>query len=297
MKKHIIIHSLFISMLFFVLCANGNAQENLLSDTDSNMVMTHTEKKAERKKANKEALKGKHIEFTSFVTFANMISGISITGPYGVLGARISLENFLGFKKNVVVPTFKLNYAFTRRSSIYTEYYSIRRSVKHDGNKEFEFGDITVPANIGTIKIYFNTDIWSIGYRYSLIRAEKADLSFFFNIYILRVETGIDIDKENIIRDYAFTAPLPSFGYKFSYEMTKNLYFGASLSLFLLELGDFGGFINDSNLLLYYETTNWLKIGAGINYFVLQVNTSEAKFKTDFKYSYFGPSIFASFSF
>lgn len=292
-----IIYFILIFLFIFNYAESTIAQDNIEAKADTTKNLSHKEKKAEKKQLNKEALKGQHFEITSFLTLAHMNSRISITGPNGVLGASISLEKFLGFKNNVAVPAFKLKYAFTRRSSIYAEYYNIYRSVKHDGNKEFEFGDIIVPEDIGTIKIYFNTDIWSVGYRYTLINAVKADLSFFFNIFFLRVGTGIDIDKENITKDYAFTAPLPSFGYNFSYEMAKNLYFGASMSFFILELGDFGGFINNTNLSVYYETTKWLKLGLGINYFNLQVNTSEARFKTDIEYSYFGPNIFTGFVF
>ncbi len=273
------------------------AQENNSAPADTTKRLTHQEKKAERKALNKEALKGKHFEITSFVTYSNMNSGISITGPKGVLGASLSLETFLGFEKNVWIPSFLFNYAFTRRSSIYAEYYNIHRSVKYDVNKEFEFGDTIVPIDAGEIKIYFNTDIWSVGYRYSLINSTKADLSFFFNIYAIRVAMGIDLDKTNLVKNYAFTAPLPSFGYQFSYEMTKNLYFGASMSLFILQVNDFGGFINNTRISIDYKTTKWLNLGLGYNYFKLQIKTIETNFKTDIDYGYNGPTLFARFTF
>jgi hypothetical protein len=226
-----------------------------------------------------------------------MNSGISITGPKGVLGATLSLEKFLGFKRNVAVPSFTFNYAFTRRSSLYAEYYRIYRSVTYNVNDEFEFGNIIVPVDIGDIKIYFNTDIWSIGYRYSLINSSKSALSFFFNIYILGIATGIDIDKTNVVENYSFTAPLPSFGYQFSHELFKNASFNASMSFFILELNDFGGFINNTRLSFDYRLAKWIDVGLGYNYFNLKVNTSQPDFKIDFGYSYNGPNIIAQFKF
>jgi hypothetical protein len=264
---------------------------------DTVATLTKAQKKAEKKALNKEALKGNHFEINAFVTWAAMNSGISITGPKGVLGANISLENFLGFEKYIAVPSYMFKYSFTRRSSIYAEFYNIRRSVNYDLNKEFEFGDVNVPADAGNIKLYFNTAIWSVGYRYSFINSKRANLDFFFNIYVLRIATGIDLDKENIIRNYSFTAPLPSLGYHFSYDMSKRFRFIASASFFFLELNDFGGFINNSRLSIDYKALNWLKAGLGFNYFNLQVNTSESTFKTDIEYSYYGPVVYAVFDF
>lgn len=254
-------------------------------------------KKADQKELNKAALKGNRFEINTFVTWADMNSGIAITGPKGVLGARLSLENFLGFDKYFAVPSFMFKYSFTRRSSIYAEFYNIRRSVNYDLNKVFEFGDITVPIDAGIIKLYFNTAIWSVGYRYSFINSKRANLSFFFNIYVLRIATGLDYDKENIIRNYAFTAPLPSLGYQFSYDMSEKFRFTASTSFFFLELNDFGGFINNSRLSVDYKAFDWLKAGLGFNYFNLQVKTSESAFKTDIEYSYYGPALYTVFVF
>ena len=297
MNKKIVFYSLCVALLLVLLSPNGKAQDNTQTVADSSMEMSHSEKKAERKKLNKEALKGKHFEITTMLTFASMNSGISITSPKGVLGVNLSLEKFLGFKKNVSIPSFTFDYSFTRRSSIYAEYYRIHRSVTYDVNDEFEFGNITVPSNVGDIKIYFDTDIWSIGYRYSLINSVKSDLSFFFNIYVLGVATGIDIDKTNVVENYSFTAPLPSFGYHFSHELFKNCSFNASMSFFILELQDFGGFINNTRLSIDYRVAKWIDLGVGYNYFNLRVNTTQPDFKTEIGYGYNGPSVLAQFNF
>lgn len=290
-KSHYLI-ILLIILIVSPLLSVGQDKKN-----DSLPLLSKAEQKAERKKLNSEALKGNHFQLITFVTWADMSSGISISGPNGVLGASLSLENFLGFDKYFAVPSFMFKYSFTRRSSVYAEYYNIHRKVKYDLQKEFEFGEISVPIDAGSIKLFFNTDIWSVGYRYSFINAKKANLSFFFNIYILRIATGIDIDKENIIKNYAFTAPLPSLGYHFSYEMSDKFTFVASASYFFLELDGFGGFINNSRLSVDYKALKWLKAGLGFNYFNLRVNTKESNFSTDIEYSYFGPVVYAGFEF
>ena len=292
-------HFQYIICLFLALFISGASIFGQAAADTKNISKSDAKaaKKAERKALNKAALKGKHFQITPIITWANLGSEISLTGPNGILGADISLENFLGFKKNVATPSLVLYYSFTRRSSIYAEYYNIYRSVKKDVNKEFEFGDVIIPVDAGEIKLYFNTDIWSVGYRYSLINSKIADLSFFFNIYIMKVGMGIDVDKENIIRNYSFTMPLPSFGFQFSYELAPKFYFGVTMSYFVLNLNDFGGSINNTRITFDYELLKWMHLGLGYSYFELSINTLEPNFRADIKYGYSGPSIFAKFTF
>lgn len=299
-KRVLLLPLLFLPILFFFPLEKISAQNEIIK-TDTSITLSKHEKKqakkAENKILNQEALKGRHFEITTFFTWAKMKSGMTLTGPNGVLGVNLSLEDFLGFKKNIIIPSFNFKYSFTRRSSVYAEYYNIYRSIKYDLHKDFEFGDILVPIDAGTIKIYFNTDIFSVGYMYSFINSKKASLSFFVNIYVLRVATGIDIDKQNISKKYSFTAPLPSLGYHFKYEIIKNIRFGASQSIFFIEVPGFTGFILNSRLSMDYTLFDWLALGVGFNYFNLEIETESNHFSGTIEYKFSGPSIYAQFIF
>lgn len=292
------INRLLFSIILFVFTLNSTTlfSQNVVKN-DSLPSMTKAEKKAEKKKLNKEALKGNHFEITAYITWARMNSGMTMTGPNGLIGARLSLEDLLGFDKYFAIPSFNIKYSFTRRSSIYVEYYNIYRSIKKDLQKDFEFGDITVPADVGTLKLYFNTDIFSIGYMYSFINNKKANLSFFANIFVLKVGTGIDIDKENVSEKYSFTAPLPSIGYYFNYEIAKNFQFVASQSFFFLELDGFGGFINNARLSIDYKVAKWARIGFGLNYYNLEVKASSNNYNLNIEYNFSGPQLYTQFTF
>ena len=113
----------------------------------------------------------------------------------------------------------------------------------------------------------------------------------------MKVGMGVDVDKNNIIRNYSFTMPLPSFGFQFSYELAPKFYFGVTMSYFVLNLNDFGGSINNTRITFDYELVKWLHVGLGYSYFELKVNTIEPDFRTDIKYGYSGPSLFAKFTF
>jgi hypothetical protein len=272
------------------------AQDAIQSKDSIEVNKTHAEKKAERKELNKIALKDRRMELNTMFTFATMNSGISIYGPDGVLGVNLNLEALLGFKKNITVPIFNFSYSFTRHSSIYAEYYNISRNVDKRIDKEFEFGDITVPANT-SFEMYVNTQIWSLGYKYSFINDEKANLSFFINIYIMGFGSGIISEQSDIDKKYSLTAPLPSLGYQFKYEILPKVRFGGYNSYFFLTIGENSGKINNFVLSMDYRILKWASLGATYSVFYLDIDSESKYFQGNIHYEYKGPGVFAQFKF
>lgn len=273
------------------------AQSETEEINEAIVTKTKAEKKAERKRLNKEALKGRRFNVNVTLNYAKFNSEMRVTGPNGVLGATISFEDLLGFDENKFIPSFDAEYSFTRHSGIYAEYYAIFRDATFDITEEFEYGDVIIPEGGGILRTFFNTQIWSMGYMYSFINSEKANLSVFVNFFILGFKTGIDIDSQNISERLNFTAPLPSFGYKFSYEIAPKLRFAASHSFFFLEIGGFSGSINNLRLSLDYEATSWMRAGLGYTAFNLDLSIIDDNFTGDFFINYKGPAIYTQFVF
>lgn len=285
--------SIILSLIILLFVGNVQAQTN----SDSTIVLTKAEKKAEKKRLNKEALKGRRFKINMVLTSANFDSEIRFTGPGGILGATISFEDLLGFPEKKLIPSFDAQYSFTRHSAVYAEYYAIFRDTKVEITDEFDFGEIEIPENAGELRAFVNTQIWSVGYMYSFINSRKANLSVFVNFFILGFNTGIDIDAQNISERNSFTAPLPSFGYKFNYEIAPRLRFAASHSFFFLEIGGFTGNINNLKLSLDYEATKWLRAGLSYTVFTLDLSINAPKFTGDLYYLYRGPGIYLQFIF
>ncbi len=284
-------------LLLFTFSANYSIAQSETTETgNSTKTQTKVEKKAEKKRLNKEVLKGRRFEINTVLSYANFDSEIRITGPYGVLGATISFEKLLGFPDSKTIPSFDARYSFTRHSSVYAEYYAIFRSTEVNISEKFEYGNIEIPEGV-EIRAFVNTQIWSVGYMYSFINSKKANLSVFVNFFILGYKTGLDMDSQNISERNSFTAPLPSFGYKFNYEIAPKLRFSASHSFFFLKIGGFAGNINNLKLGLDYEVTSWLRAGLAYTVFVLDLSIDAPKFTGDYYYSYRGPGVYLQFIF
>jgi len=200
------------------------------------------DKKDEKKQLDKEYLEGRRWRIASTFISASMDSYIQFEGPDGLLGVELSLEGRLGFEKSKVIPKLDFQYSFNSRSSLYAEYYNIARKSSFDADEGFDWGDIEVPEGAG-VDLFINTQILSFGYMYSFINKPDAEISFFVNIFVLGLSTGLDIDNRDIHDRFRITAPLPSIGYRFSYEILPKVRFGGSHTFFFLEIGDYGGAI------------------------------------------------------
>ena len=182
-NKNFSLYRVLSLVILFSISISYSIAQSEINDTTN--TLTKAEKKVERKRLNKEALKGRRFIVNATFNYAKFNSEIRVTGPKGVLGATISFEDLLGFDENKFIPSFDAQYSFTRHSAIYAEYYAIFRDATFDITKEFEYGDVIVPEDGGILRAFFNTQIWSVGYMYSFINSEKASLSVFVNFFIL----------------------------------------------------------------------------------------------------------------
>ena len=259
--------------------------------------LSKKEKRELKKKEGKEYIKGRRWRISTSFIFASINSSLAIEGPRGVLGARLGLEDQLGFSNSLIIPKFDFQYSFTPHSSLYAEYYNISRKSKFEVDEGFDWGDIEIPDNAGTAEIFLNTQIWSVGYMYSFVNKPDVEISFFANVFILGIYTGLDVEQQDIHNRFRLTAPLPSFGYRFNYEILPRVRFGGTHSFFFLRIGDYSGYINNFKLSLDYRIIEWMSLGASYSKFDLNVSSEANSFKGIIEYTYNGPGLYLQFVF
>ena len=293
------LHLLIIITVIFINTHDSFSQTKSLQldSIDKTEKVSKKDRKAIKREADSAYLAGRKWKINSSIIEAELDSYIQFEGPNGVLGVKLSLEDHLGFEKKKVIPKLDLQYSFNRHSSLYAEYYNISRSSSFDVDDGFDWGEIEVPEDAGVVDVFLNTQIWSVGYMYSFINKPHAEISFFANVFVLGVKTGLDVEKRDIHTRFGITAPLPSFGYRFSYEILPRVRFGGTHSFFFLQIGDNGGTISNFKLNLDYRAFKWL--GAGISYsrFALDLNSQGKQFKGTIEYDYDGPGLFLHFMF
>lgn len=299
MQKKEFYHFILPIFLAFLFSGNTMAQNDSLTyeAVKKSKDLSKKEKKELIKELDKAYLEGRRWRISTSFIGASMDSKIGFAEKGGTVEVELSLEKFLGFESNLLIPKLDLQYSFNRKSSLYFEYYGIFRAASIDPDEDFDWGDIEIPEDAGIVDLFLDTQIWSLGYMYSFINKSHAELSFFANVFILGVHTGIDVESINVHESFRITAPLPSFGYRFSYEILPKLRFGGTHSYFFLSIGDYSGSIVNMKVNLDYRVAKWFSAGLSYSKFDLEIQSKANNFKGMIQYSYEGPGLFLQFIF
>ncbi len=138
----------------------------------------------------------------------------------------------------------------TKGSGIYGMYYRLNR--KHNFVLR---DDIIVPEDTLTagtaVSPFFNTEVYSLGYLFTILQKDKVFLGSFFNLYIMNIYTGFESNDERFDR----------------------------------------GKINDLNLALSFLPAQWLGISLGFQVFDIIVYSYEDDYSMEVTYNFKGPAL------
>ena len=191
-----------------------------------------------------------------------------------ILGAVVRIEDVLGYEKDDQTFGIQGFYRFKNRQKgrhgIIFSLFDSRRDSR---------GVITASVPIfdrefiGAFKSSYDTTTFGLGYRYSLVRTEKAEAGVFAGLSMIKYEfklAGLVVDPvggPDIIAAEAadFLAPLPTFGFFLRYAVTDNLIFDVSADALDIQVSDIEGrVLNTGTRLSWYFIRNMgISIGLG----------------------------------
>ncbi|MCF6171198.1 MAG: hypothetical protein L3J66_09500 [Bacteroidales bacterium] len=292
-------------MLLFVFITTAIQANNFLLQeplADSTKKSGHKIKKSERKKKKAEGiqlLKDNHSRFLIKydLIFAKLKTRVTFNGPNGILNLSLSLEDNLKLPARASFSSLAFTYRATLRSGLYVNYYGINRSEDIVLQEDLYFLGDTIPAGSG-VNTYFNTQIISAGYIFSALIKPDAYLGFYFNLYVISLNTGFSTINGVRSEKLTLTMPLPNIGFVGSFRLTKWLMFYGSIGVFSLNTEDYGGVINNYNLSLGIIPVRWLAINLSYTEFNIRVyNNIEKEIDAIVEYNFRGPAIGLSFKF
>lgn len=230
--------------------------------------------------------------------FANLETTLTFEVLDGHFLAKLSLENDLNLpkKKNFFMADFY--YRFTPRSSVYGIYYGINRSVSSTVGRDIIFEGDTIFQGTDVYG-YFNTQVVSVGYMYSLLTNPKNFLGVFFNVYTMLLKTGIKTDINSFETGLNATLPLPNFGLIGSFRVYDWFYITGSIGVFSLQAQGYGGKLSNANLALEFKPIK--QLGINLNYTQFDIEVDFPSDRTDAKatveYNFRGPGVGISYIF
>jgi hypothetical protein len=228
--------------------------------------------------------------------YAFLDTELSFELPHGNLNSTLSLEQNLGLPENSFFFTGSFLYRITPRSGIYAQYYGINRSENSQTTEDIIFLRDTISAGTN-INVHFNSQVVSAGYLFSVLRSPNAFLGFYFNIYFMYVETGVNSDGGFINSNVKLIAPLPNLGILASFKLSKWLYFNGSVGFFSINTSSLGGSLHNFDLSLMARPIHWLGLSLSYQEFDVRMEFPSDDVNTVVDYNFRGPAVGLSFFF
>lgn len=261
-----------------------------------NTVADTISKKEKRKEAKKEINLKPRFRLNIGGVYSFLDTYIRFETPDNVLGVKISLEDNLGLVNSKSLVVSSLTCRITRRSGIYASYYGLNRNTTYTMNKDIPYLDELIPQG-SEINAYFNTQVGTLGYLYSILTKQEAFLGAYLNVYLMTLKTGVHSNEINLNKEITLLAPLPNIGLVMYFKMYKWLGLGANIGAFYLNTDGLSGKLYNFNVDLTFTATRWLGFSLGYTTFNIQVNFPEQNYNTEIGYNFRGPSAGVFFKF
>lgn len=220
---------------------------------------------------------------------------IRLDGSTGIVGTLIDFESTLGMDDNDRLPLVMGYYRFAKRHRMTFEYFRLDRNGNAVSDAPIRFGDVIFPANL-PLSSYFNVDVYSFGYAYSIIHDHRKELAFNFGLQFQDLETGIagNLGPGLLAEDADAVAPLPTFGGSFDYAINEKWIFTSMIGVFAIEIdlgddSDFSGEIVQINAGVMWKAFENVGFALQYNYFNVDVGVNDPDWLGAVKYQYRGP--------
>ena len=213
----------------------------------------------------------------------------------GLVGTVIDFETTLGMDERDQLPLILGYYRAAKKHRIYYQYFRLNRNGTSVSDLPIRFGEVVFPANL-PLSSYFDVDVYSLSYSYSLIHDQKKELALSLGLQFQDIQLGItgNIGEDPITEDSDIVAPLPTFGASFDYAISDKWLFTSMVGIFGLEVdlsdeAKFSGKIVQLNAGFGYKAFKSVGFALQYNYFRVDVNINDLDWIGELKYEYQGP--------
>ena len=231
---------------------------------------------------------------------ARLDTKVRLDSSTGILGTQIDFESTLGMDDNDQLPLVLGYYRIAKKHRISFQYFRLDRLGNSISDVPIRFGDVIFPANL-PLSSFFNVDVYSLGYSYSIIHDKKMELAFNVGLQFQNIEMGIagNLGPGLIAEESDVVAPLPTFGGSFDYAISEKWIFTSLIGVFSIELdlGDdteFSGEILQINTGVTYKAFKNVGFALQYNYFHVDVDVNDPDWLGALKYEYRGPVLAVS---
>ena len=146
-----------------------------------------------------------------------------------------------------------------------------------------------------------NLDVIKAAYSYSFFQDDRIDLAISGGLYVLPIKFDLaasGIANANVTEN--ITAPLPVFGLRADFALTRKWFLRNNIDMFYLEIGDYKGGIVDARFAVEYKASEHVGVGLSAQGFNLLVESTKqtsvpgVDFNGAFQFTAYGMMLYLS---
>ena len=244
-----------------------------------------------------------HFTITVAAFFPNLDTRVRVNASDGSTGTTIDFEQTLGLSDTETIPGFGFGWRYAKKHLLQLETFKLDRSGSAIAVTDIRFGDEVFTVDL-PISSFFDIDVTSLNYSYSLIFDAKKELAFDIGLSVQDITFGLVGNQDmGIIQSKSeLTAPLPTFGIRGGYAFTDKWIGKIGIGYFSLDLSisdeeQLSGEVLNWNASIQHNTFEHVYFGLGYSYFDVRADWSENGLVNSVGYKYHGPmlSVIAAF--
>jgi hypothetical protein len=223
-------------------------------------------------------------------------------------GPGVDFEDTLGLEEGKSVLWGGARWRISNRNMLEFEFSNLDRKGYVAGLTEpIPIGGSIVQAG-ADLSTTFDVTIGRLTYGYSLIRHEKWELKLKAGFHIASLSAsfqangGVCVDGQvppncqtfssERIKSEDVTWPLPHLGLAFNYAISPHWTARAQAIGFAIELDSLDGSLLEVDADIIWNPWEHVGFGAGLRYFTSNVESKGSRLNGEFKFEYYGPSLY-----
>ena len=236
--------------------------------------------------------------------FANLDTKVRLDASDGSLGTGIDFEQDLGLDDTQTRIMVGGYWRFFKKHRLDFSYFDLDRSGDSTSTVNISFGDEVFQADL-PLNAFLDIEVFNLGYSYSILFDEKKELAVGLALSFQDLTAGLQGTVAGqpleVSESSSVLAPLPTFTGRFSYAITPKWIVDTNIGYFTIEVDSGGdelsGDIIAGNAGVRWQLWKHFNLGLMYQFFVVDVNTKNETKQLTVEYDYFGPVLFAGWSF
>lgn len=209
------------------------------------------------------------------------------------LGTTIDANRILGMAGDDDVVRLDGYLRLAERHRVDFGWYGVRFEGSRTVDQDIEVGDRVFAAG-QTVNSLLRVNTYKLGYSYSFYRNEKVELGLGLGAQVQDVTIRLSQAGGPETETRRVTAPLPVFGFRLDYAITRRLTAHGTVQLFLIEYEKYSGRLTDVEVDLEYRLFRNLAIGVGYNAYQLDLGAEGKRFRGEIDYRFNGVLLYGT---